>query len=135
MEKPERGTALTVCAVLFSLVAISNVLKPFQLAGAQTGFVFFGFRLDPIGSAVLGPAFGVFLFSYAYGIWGMHRWVLPLAHFYATYVVLNLILFSFFTPQPGTAASIAFGIVYSVVAIGVSVGAAVMLTRRKNELL
>ena len=135
MEKPERGTALTVCAVLFSLVAISNVLKPFQILGAQTGFVFFGFRLDPIGSAVLGPAFGVFLFLYAYGIWNMRRWVLPLAHFYATYVVLNLILFTFFTEQPGTAASIAFGIVYSVVAIGVAVGSAVMLTRRKNELL
>jgi hypothetical protein len=134
MNKPERGTALTVFAVLFAILSVSNLLKPFQLGGDQTGFVFLGYRLDAFGSAILGPLFGLFLIAYAYGIWTMRRWVLPLAHFYATWVVLNLILFSFVTESPSTPGKIAFGIVYSIVAIGVSAGAAVILTRRKNEL-
>lgn len=135
MNKPERGTALTVFAILFCVLAVSNLLKPLQLGGDQTGFVFLGYRLDAFGSAILGPAFGVFLAAYAYGIWTMRRWAVPLAHFYATYVVLNLILFSFLTESPSTPGKVAFGIVYSIVAIGVSGGAAVILTRRKNELL
>lgn len=134
MNSSERGTTLSVFAVLFSIVAVSNLLKPFQILGPQTGFVFLGYRLDPIGSAVLGPAFGIFLLAYAYGIWSMRRWVLPLAHFYATWVVLNLILFNIVTEAPPTTLHLVGGIVYAVVAIGVSVGSAVILTRRKNEL-
>ncbi len=134
MNPPERGTTLSVFAVLFSILAISNLLKPFQILGPQTGFVFLGYRLDPIGSAVLGPAFGIFLLAYAYGVWTMRRWVLPLAHFYATWVVLNVVLFSFVTEAPPTTMRLVFGVVYAVVAIGVSVSSAVMLTRRKSEL-
>ena len=134
MNKPERGTALSVFAVLFCILAVSNLLKPFQLGGEQTGFVFLGYRLDAIGSAILGPAFGLFLVAYAYGIWTMRRWAVPLAHFYAAWVILNLILFSFVTESPSTPGAVAFGIVYSIVAIGVSGGAAWILTRRKNEL-
>lgn len=134
MSAPERGKTLSVFAVLFSILAISNLLKPFQILGPQTGFVFLGYRLDPIGSAVLGPAFGIFLLLYAYGIWTMRRWVLPLAHFYATWVVLNLVLFNLVTEAPRTTLHLVGGIVYAIVAIGVSVGSAVVLTRRKNEL-
>lgn len=134
MNKPERGTALTVFAVLFAILSVSNLLKPFQLGGDQTGFVFLGYRLDAFGSAILGPLFGLFLITYAYGIWNLRRWAVPLSHFYATWVVLNLILFSFVTESPSTPGKVAFGIVYSIVAIGVSGGAALILTRRKNEL-
>ena len=38
MPKTPRGRALTVFAILFGLLAISDLLKPFQFGGQQTGF-------------------------------------------------------------------------------------------------
>jgi len=134
MPQSERGTALTIFAVAFALLAISNILKPLQLGGDQTGFVLFGLRLGTTGSALAGPLFGIFLLAYARSIWQMRRVAIPLAYAYAGYVVINLILFSLLTPTPRTAGYIAFSIVYSIVAIGVSAGAAVLLSRRKSEL-
>lgn len=134
MASSERGNALTAFALGFGLLAISNLLKPLQLGGDQTGFVLFGTRLDAAGSAVAGPIFGLFLFAYAVGIWKMRRFALPLSYIYVAYVVLNLILFSIITPTPQTFGYIVFGIVYSFVAIGVSGGAALLLTQRKDEL-
>lgn len=133
MPQAQRGTALTVFAILFGILAISNLLKPLQI-GDQTGFVFFGSRLSGLANTIMGPLFGIFLAVYAYGIWNMKRWALPMGHAYATYVILNLILFTFRTPTPDTIGYQIFGIVYSVIAIGVSVGAAVLLTKRKAEL-
>ena len=40
----KRGWFLTISAILFGLLAISNFLKP-VLASANTGFVFLGHRL------------------------------------------------------------------------------------------
>ena len=134
MPQAQRGTAFTVFAILFGILAISNLLKPFQFGGDQTGFVFFGARLSGFANTIMGPLFGIFLAVYAYGIWNMKRWAVPMSHAYATYVILNLILFTFRMPQPDTVGYQIFGIVYSIVAIGVSVGAAVLLTKRKAEL-
>jgi len=134
MAQAQRGTALTIFAVLFGLLAISNFLKPFQFGGDQTGFVFFGQRLSGVANTIIGPLFGIFLAIYAYGIWTMRRWALPMAHAYATYVVLNLILFSFRNTTPDTVSYKAFTVVYATIAIGVSVVAAVLLTQRKTEL-
>lgn len=132
MDRPERGKALTIFAVLFGILAISNLLKPFQLGGEQTGFVLFGIRLSGLANSIVGPLFGLFLAFYAYGIWQMRRFALPMGHAYATYVILNLIFFSF-NPQPA-ALSKWFMAVYAVVAIGVSAGAAILLTKRKSDL-
>ena len=134
MSEAQRGRALTIFAILFGLLAVSNLLKPFQFGGDQTGFVFFGQRLSGVANTIIGPLFGVFLAIYAYGIWAMRRFALPMGHAYATYVILNLILFSFRNTVPDTAGYQIFGIVYSTIAIGVSLGAAVLLTRRKTEL-
>lgn len=134
MASAERGAALTAFAAAFGLLAVSNILKPFQFGGDQTGFVLFGTRLDPAGSAIAGPLFGLFLFAYAASIWRMRRSALPMAYAYAAYVVLNLVLFSIITPTPQTIGYMLFGIGYSVVAIGVSVAAVVALTRRKQDL-
>ena len=134
MPQAERGSALTTFAVLFGLLAVSNLLKPFQFGGEQTGFVFLGSRLSGTANAIAGPLFGVFLAVYAYAIWTMRRFAVPMAHAYATYVILNLILFSFRNTTPDTVGYKIFGIVYSAIAIGVSLGAAVMLTKRKTEL-
>ena len=57
-----------------------------------------------------------------------------MSHAYALYVILNLIFFSFRTPTPDTVGYKIFGAVYSAIAIGVSLTAAVMVTRRKAEL-
>jgi hypothetical protein len=134
MPQAERGSALTIFAVLFGLLAVSNLLKPFQFGGEQTGFVFLGSRLSGTPNAIAGPLFGVFLAVYAYAIWTMRRFAVPMAHAYATYVILNLILFNFRNTTPDTVGYKIFGIVYSAIAIGVSLGAAVMLTKRKTEL-
>jgi hypothetical protein len=134
MPQAVRGRALTVFAILFALLALSNLLKPFRFGGEQTGFVFFGSRQSGAANAILGPLFGVFLAVYAYGIWTMRRFALPMGHAYATYVILNLILFSFRNTVPDTAGYQIFGTVYAAIAIGVSLGAAVLLTKRKAEL-
>ena len=132
MSEAKRGTALTVFAVLFGLLAVSNLLKPLQLT-SSAGFVFFGRRLDGAANMILGPLFGVLLAVYAYGIWNMRRFAMPIAHAYATYVILNLILFTFQVPE-GYTLPVAFMAVYAVVAVGVSLGSAILLTQRKAEL-
>lgn len=134
MAQAQRGTALTIFAILFGLLAVSNFLKPLQLGGAQTGFVFFGERLSGTANAIIGPLFGLYLAVYAFGIWTMRRFALPMGHAYATYVVLNLILYGFRGTYPDTVSYKIFTVVYAAIAIGVSAGAAVLLTQRKAEL-
>jgi hypothetical protein len=129
----QRGRALTIFAILFAILAVSNLLKPLQI-GEQTGFVFFGNRLSGTANAIAGPLFGIFLAVYAYGIWNMRRFALPMGHAYATYVILNLMLWSMRDPTERTAGYMVFGAVYAVIAIGVSLGAAILLTKRKAEL-
>jgi hypothetical protein len=137
MPASSRGPWLTTVAVLFAVLAVSNLLKPFQLGGDQTGFVFFGKRLAGTPNAIIGPLFGAYLAAYAAGIWGMRRFALPLARIYAAYVVLNLILFNFRTPPPPGAGAgwQLFGLVYAVIAIGVSVGTARVLATRERDLV
>jgi hypothetical protein len=129
-----RGPLLTTVAVLFGLLALSNLLKPLQIGGAETGFVFFGQRLSGPANAILGPVFGLILVAYAVGIWRMRRWALPLAWAYAGYVLVNLVLFTVRTPQPPDPGRRLFGLVYAVIAIGVSAGTALVLRRRRDEL-
>jgi hypothetical protein len=133
-SRSERGPALTVCALLFTLLAVSNLLKPLRLGGEQTGFVLFGERLSGTANAIAGPLFAAYLLFYAAGIWGMRRFALPMAYGYAAYVVVNLILYTLRTPQPPGMGPVVFGIVYSTIAIGVSSGSAYLLAKRKAEL-
>lgn len=134
MSQAERGSTLTIFAVLFGLLGVSNLLKPLQIGGAETGFVLFGQRLAGTANAIAGPLFGIFLLVYAVGIWRMKRFALPMAHAYATYVILNLILFWLGHEHPPGVAWQLFMLVYAAVAIGVSVWAAAQLTQRKAEL-
>ena len=134
MADTNRSQMFTVFAVLFTLLAVSNLLKPFQIGGEQTGFVLFGQRLSGTANTLAGPLFGLYLLVYAYGIWNKKRFALPMSHAYALYVVLNLILFMTNNTRPPGVGYLFFGIVYSVIAIGISVGAAVFLTSRKAEL-
>ena len=98
----QRGTALTVAAVLFGALAVSNLLKPLEL-NASHGFVFFGHRLHGIANVIAGPLFGLYLAAYAAGIWGLRRWALPMGVAYAGYVIVNLLSFAAWGPvEPGS---------------------------------
>jgi hypothetical protein len=130
--REDRGSLLTVFAVLFVLLAISNLMKPLELNPEQ-GFVLFGRRLSGTPNAIAGPLFGLYLLVYAAGIWRMRRYALPMGVLYAAYVVLNLVLFTVRDPQPARHGA-AFNAVYGVVAIGVSAGAAALLARRREAL-
>ena len=133
MAESNRGRMLSIFAVLFGLLAVSNFLKPLRLTD-DTGFVLFGQRLSGISNAIAGAVFGVYLLVYAVGIWRMKRHALPMGYGYAAYVVLNLILFNVRNPPPPSLAYHLFGIVYSVIAVAVSGGAAYLLHTRKAAL-
>jgi hypothetical protein len=133
MAESSRGTMLTTFSVLFTILALSNFLKPFHL-DPNAGFVFFGVKTHGFANAILGPAFGVLLIVYAIGIWRMRRWVLPIAYAYAVYVALNLLLYSIRNSGPTGRPSPAFMILYIGAAVGVSAGSAIVLHRRKGEL-
>jgi len=136
MNKPDRGLLLTVLALLFGLLAFSDLTKPLQAslgAGLRPGFVLFGHRLSGTGNAVVGPLFGLYLLVYAAGIWRMHRWALPVGTVYAVYVIVNLTLFMVRDPEP-MREGVLFGAIYAVVAIGVSWGAVWVLSQRRAAL-
>lgn len=125
-----RGTFLTVCAILFALLGVSNALKPLE-ASATQGFVLFGQRLSGTPNLVAGPIFALILWAYAAGIWRLRRWALPLGCLYAAYVILNLVLYTRATAEAPPAV---FMLGYVLIAVGVSSGAAYALYRRRAEL-
>ena len=131
-----RDRVLTTLAVLMGLLALSNLTKPISQTAApesSAGFVFFGHRLHGLANAVIGPLFGGLLAAYAYGVWTMRQWVVPIAAVYAAYVVVNLVLFPFFEP-PGAETPLLGFLAYAAVAIGVSSGGAVYLYRNRDQL-
>ena len=134
MAEVNHRRAFTIFAGLFALLATSNFLKPLQIGGDQTGLVFFGQRLSGSANAIAGPLFGLFLAVYAYGLWHQKRFALAMGHAYATYVVLNLLLFNVKNATPPGIKYVIFGIVYTLVAVGISGGAAYFLTKHRAEL-
>ena len=131
MEK-RRGATLTIFAILFGLLAISNFMKPLKMSG-DVGFVFLGTKLSGAANAIMGPLFGIILATYAYGIWTMKKFALPIAYFYAAYVILNLVLYIAKSRGAGFG-QLAGLILYPLVAISVSSGSAYLLHRRRSEL-
>jgi len=134
MANSRRSAALTILAILFAILAVTDILKPFHLEGPTTGLVFFGQRLSGAPDAILGPLLGIFLLIYAAGIWRMRRYAMPLAYVYAIYVTLNLVLFSVRNPPPASQGEMIFGIVYIVGALALTWGTATLLRRRRAEL-
>ncbi|HZC45289.1 MAG TPA: hypothetical protein VE243_02375 [Candidatus Acidoferrum sp.] len=134
MAESRRGGALTTLAILFAILAVSDILKPLHLEGPTTGLVFFGRRLSGTPNAILGPILGIFLLVYAAGIWRMRRYALYLGYAYAIYVTINLVLFSATNPPPASQGEMIFGVVYIVAALALSWGTAILLTRSKADL-
>jgi hypothetical protein len=96
------------------------------------GFVFFGHRLHGLANAIIGPLFGCLLAAYAYGVWTMRWWVVPIALAYAAYVPMNLVLFAM-GPPPGSGGSV-FDAIYTLIAIGVSGGGAWYVYTHRDQL-
>jgi hypothetical protein len=131
--RTNRDRVLTICAILFGLLAFSDLMKPVPVGDPEQGLVFFGRRLSGTPNAVIGPLFGLYLLVYAIGIWRMRRWAFPMGIVYAAYVVVNLFLFTLRDPNP-TAHGVAFNVVYGTVATTVSAGTAWLLARRRATL-
>lgn len=123
---------LQICAVLFGVLAISNFVKPLELH-AHHGFVFLGMRQRGFWNLVLGPLAGVYLAVYAAAVWRLRAFALPLGRIYAAWVILNLVLFTVRMSDEALARPV-FGIVYAVIAIGVSSGCVALLTRNRTLL-
>ena len=131
-----RGSFLTVMAVLFAILAVSNATKALQHLRdpSHLGVVLFGVRFETVAAnAVLGPLLGAVLAAYAYGLWGMRRWVLPLAIAYAFWVPFNLVLFWHRDLGPEIP-PVAFIVAYLVFAVGGSVGTALYLAYHHDRL-
>jgi hypothetical protein len=131
-----RGPFLTVMAVLFTLLAVSNLTKAYQYANNPEvgGVVIFGVRaLGVTPNLVLGPLMGLVVGAYAYGLWTRRRWVLPLSVVYAFYVPLNLVLFWYFHRSP-EAPPVGFLLAYLAVALTGSVGTALYLAYHREGL-
>ena len=136
MNERRRGVTLTIFAILFGLLAISNFMKPIgaRHAVGTAGFVFFGTRTSGIANDILGPLFGLFLAAYAIGIWRMKKYALAMSHLYATYVALNLFFFVIKHPDPANSRNAFFEFLYIPMAVGIPIAAAIILTRRRTEL-
>jgi hypothetical protein len=135
-ERPRRGPFLTGMAVLFAALAISNATKALQHLRdpAHLGVVLFGVRFESVGAnATLGPLLGAVLAAYAYGVWRMRRWVLPLAIAYAFWVPTNLVLFWHRDVGPEIPPVGAI-LGYLFFAIGGSVGTALYLAYHRERL-
>ena len=136
MNKPDRGPLLTTLALLFGLLAVSDLAKPLEASlggGLRPGFVLFGHHLSGPANAVVGPLFGLYLLVYAAGIWRVRRWALPMGVVYAAYVIVNLILFTLRDPER-MREGVLFGAIYALVAIGVSWGAVWLLSQQRDVL-
>lgn len=130
-----RGWFLSVITVLFVLLAISDFTKAIQFANnpAVGGLVVLGHKFQGIAhNLVLGPIFGLVLFAYAFGIWNLRAWVLPLSIAYAFYVPVNEVLFWSLHQLPPPA--LGFIVVYLFLSLTGSIGTAIYLAYHRERL-
>jgi hypothetical protein len=132
----KRPAFLTLMAVLFTVLALSNATKSLQsLSSPHLGVVVFGFRFEGFWPNVfVGPLLALMPGAYALGLFRLRAWVWPLAAAYAFYVPTNLVLF--WSQQTGAERPAVSGVlIYLVFALGGSIGTALYLARRKEALL
>ena len=129
MAERSRGMLLTIFAILFGLLALSNFMKPFLHGGT---FVFLGTKMTGGANLVLSWLFGILLTAYAYGIWTMRKFALPIAYFFFPWVVVNTILFAMKNPPSGQQPVVGFAIL--AVGLGVPLATLVILHQRRAEL-
>ena len=126
--RKSRGATLTIFALLFVLVAITDFIKPFHFF-PNDGFVFLGTKLTGNANAVVAPLFGLVLLVYAYGIWSMRWYALPFAYIATACVIVNMIMY---TAKNGDTRPLP--IVTVVIGIAVPLAAAMVLSLRRADL-
>ncbi len=134
-KQSERGAFLTVMAVLFGILAVSNATKALQhLHDPKTlGIVVFGVRYEStFANLVLGPLMGAVLAAYAYGLWTLKPWVAPLSVVYAFYVPMNLVLFWYFQTGPDIP-PLRFIVTYLAIAFTGSIGTALYVAYHRDK--
>ena len=132
MAEPQRDRILSGLAICFWLLAISNFFKPFQLS-EQTGFVLFGTRLTGTDNVIWSLVFGAYLTLY--GLGPVVHEALRRRHVAPPTPCTSSSTCSCtgaITPPSGSGGVIG-AVLYSVIAIGASVGAAVLLSLRRKE--
>ena len=85
-DRHQRGAFLTVVAILFAVLAVSNTTKALQflMDPSHLSIVIFGVRFESVlANVLLGPLLGAVLAAYAYGLWRFKRFVAPLAILYS----------------------------------------------------
>ncbi len=131
-----RGPFLTSMAMLLGLLTVSNFTKVFQHQSdpKTLGIVVFGTRFESVlANAIVGPAMGIVVGTYAYGLWMQRRWVAPLSIVYAFYVPANIALFWYRQTDPDVP-SLAFIVGYLAIALGGSIGTALYLAYHPEKL-
>jgi NADH:ubiquinone oxidoreductase subunit K len=131
MAERSRGVALTIFAILFGLLAVSNFLKPVLPGG---NFVFLGNKTTGAANAIFSILFGIILAVFAYGIWAMRRFALVIAYFYFPWVLLNMILFAMKNKPTDSQPSPLAAVATIAIGVGVPLAALIILYRRRAEL-
>ena len=131
MAEKSRGVTLTVFAILFGLLAVSNFLKP-VLHGAN--FVFLGTKMTGAANAILAILFGILIAVYAFGIWTMRKFALTIAYIFFPWVVLNTVLFAMKNKPSGPQPWAGFAIMTIAIGLGVPLASLIILHRRRAEL-
>jgi hypothetical protein len=134
-EKASRGWFLTVITVLFLLLALSDFTKALQFANnpAVGGLVILGHKFRGVAhNLILGPIFGVILLTYAFGIWNLRAWVLPLSFAYAFYVPVNMVLF--WSLHQLAPPGVGFIVMYLFLSLTGSIGTAIYLAYHRERL-
>jgi hypothetical protein len=129
-----RDWFLTIIAILVTILAISDFTKTLQHAhDPGLGLVILGHRFGRVGYNIVGGSlFGIFLLAYAYGLFTMKRWVLPMAVVYAYYVPTNMVMFWSLHENP--LATTRFIVIYLGFALTGSVGTAIYLAYHRDRL-
>ena len=136
-DRHARGPFLTTMTLLFGLLAVSDATKALQHLRAPEvlGIVVFGVRLESVvANAAVGPLLGAVLAAYAWGLWGMRAWVIPLSFAYAFYVPTNLVLFWWRQTGPDVP-PLGSIVVYLVFALGGAIGTALYLAYHRERLV
>jgi hypothetical protein len=134
LDRPHRGPLLTALAILFALAAIQDILKPLHLEGPTTGLVFLGTRLSGSGNLVMSVVLGIFLASYAVGVWRMNKYALTLGFIYAVYVLFNVVIFPIKYAGQNNGSPV-FLLGFIIGAIAIPWASVILLWRRRDELV
>jgi hypothetical protein len=123
-------TTVRVFAILIALRALTDVLKPL---GAGSGFVFFGKFFTGMACYVLAPIVGAVMLVYAYGLWQLRRFALPMGVAYGVLVTINLAVFPILQGLPARFNVLAY-VAFALIGFGVSWGAVWLLLQHRGQL-